>query len=476
MYNASAAFKNAMRAEVKEVDSYIKLADNTTITAAGDLVSTRVETENHLGQVAMRLLTLQLMGDHSNLKGQTVTLYVGVKVSGSFEYLDYGQFLVQDATQNKGTGMTEAKAYDKVLFLNQKYEASKFTYPASVYQVAATACQEAGIALGSTVWPNSTLIIPTDRYEGIENIQYRDVIEDIAAASGTIAMISNNTLIFKTPPEATETLTEANLMTYEVGDKYGPINAVVLARSPQEDNVALRNEESIEANGLTEWRADNIQLIDDQRETAIVELYNGLNGLTYYPFSAKTEGHGWYELGDTLNISVEGETKKVLISYISLFIDGSIEENVKGVSQQSSGTNYNRAGSISNRISRTEIIVDKQNAKIESVVEQVNGQEDKITSITQTSELIDITVSEINEGLQKQQTSFVVENDGSYIKQGREGYYSKFTDEGMQVYSNGEKIAEATASTFKAPSFTTTNWTMREEEDGKVLNFFRGEL
>ena len=36
----------------------------------------------------------------------------------------------------------------------------------------------------------------------------------------------------------------------------------------------------------------------------------------------------------------------------------------------------------------------------------------------------------------------------------------------------GQKIAEATADTFKAPSFTTDNWTIREEDNGTTLNFF----
>lgn len=113
--------------------------------------------------------------------------------------------------------------------------------------------------------------------------------------------------------------------------------------------------------------------------------------------------------------------------------------------------------------------------EIKLLAESSNDEHERIESlISQTAAEISLTVSELENGLLKQSTTFVVESDGAYIKQGREGYYSRFTDSGMEVYSNNQKIAEATADTFKAPSFTTDNWTIREEDNGTTLNFFRG--
>ena len=113
--------------------------------------------------------------------------------------------------------------------------------------------------------------------------------------------------------------------------------------------------------------------------------------------------------------------------------------------------------------------------EIKLLAESENDEHERIESlISQTASEISLTVSELENGLLKQSTTFVVESDGAYIKQGREGYYSRFTDSGMEVYSNNQKMAEATADTFKAPSFTTDNWTIREEDNGTTLNFFRG--
>lgn len=407
MYTVSTEFKNTMKSEVKEVDAYIQLSDLSKITSADNLVSIKVDNEGHLGQVAMRLLTIQLVGDYLSLKDQTIKLFVGVRTT-AFEYIDYGSFFVREAVQNKASGMTEVKAYDLLIYTNQKYDHTQFTYPMTIYQLAAKICQLCGIEIASTVWPNSTLTINTDRYEGIEGIQYRDILEDIAATSGTIVKLSNDKLVFKKPTSVTETLNENNLMSFAIGDKYGPINSIVIARSPQEDNVVLKNDESVALNGLTEWRVDNVQLIYDQRENALQGIYDNLYDLTYYPFEAKTEGHGWHEVGDSINTNIDGETKKVFITNVSLFIDGSIDENIKGVSQSSKGTNYNRASSVEKRITRTEIIVDKQKGEIESIIQQVEGYDVQISQLEQNSESIVSNVAKIyytkNEAQELEQT------------------------------------------------------------------------
>lgn len=130
----------------------------------------------------------------------------------------------------------------------------------------------------------------------------------------------------------------------------------------------------------------------------------------------------------------------------------------------------------SNKMIAVDIRVDKAMGIISSVVEQVDENMTNISSLEQTATDISLSVSEVNENLEKQQTTFQVKSDGAYIQQGSDGDYAKFTAKGMDIYSNSNKIAEATADTFKAPSFTTTNWTMREEDDGKVFNIFRGDL
>ena len=43
----------------------------------------------------------------------------------------------------------------------------------------------------------------------------------------------------------TETLTYDNLKKAKLEPKYGPVNSVVLARTPAEDNIVVKDDESI---------------------------------------------------------------------------------------------------------------------------------------------------------------------------------------------------------------------------------------
>lgn len=148
----------------------------------------------------------------------------------------------------------------------------------------------------------------------------------------------------------------------------------------------------------------------------------------------------------------------------------SVDFNVKTKQE-----NDTTVSSVQSKLRGIRTLITKTAEEIKLLAESENDEHERIESlISQTAAEIILTVSELENGLLKQSTTFVVESDGAYIKQGREGYYSRFTDSGMEVYSDNQRIAEATADTFKAPSFTTDNWTIREEDDGKTLNFFRG--
>lgn len=53
---------------------------------------------------------------------------------------------------------------------------------------------------------------------------------------------------------------------------------------------------------LCEVKLANNEILDDNREELIEPIRNTVNGFGFYPFTATTEGHGWYEVGDRLGI------------------------------------------------------------------------------------------------------------------------------------------------------------------------------
>ena len=195
---------------------------------------------------------------------------------------------------------------------------------------------------------------------------------------------------------STETLTYANLKKAKLEPKYGPVNSVVLARTPAEDNIAVTDEESIAENGKTEVKLANNEILDDDRETLAQPILDAVDGFYFYPFEITTEGHGWYEVGDRLTITDGIYSWEIIVSNISLSIGNGIKEVIKGVAPSETQTNYALAGGITKTIYNTEIKVDKQGQEIISVVSRQDQFENQtlenFSQVTQNINSITTTI------------------------------------------------------------------------------------
>lgn len=212
--------------------------------------------------------------------------------------------------------------------------------------------------------------ITRELWENINGITYRDILVQIAQATGTTCIIGNDDKVYLKPITKTgEDLTYANLKKLKFEPIYGEINSVVLSRTPVEDNIYMRDEESIATNGLTEFKIENNEIIDKNRDNAITPIYNMLHGITYYPFESTTEGLGWYEIGDSFRIKdIYNKYYNCVLFNFSITIDGSIKEVLKTKAETKSQTQYQYATTIEKRVTNTEITVNKQEQYIEGLV------------------------------------------------------------------------------------------------------------
>ena len=373
MIAVSNDFKNAMKQPVKELKAYIE-TDGEQITSNTDLIGFKISAEAGMCKTAMRKCEIKLLSDHS-LLDKEISLFSGVKLaSGEYEYANYGRFLIVESNIQKDTGVTTLVGYDQMIKTSIEYE-PQHSFPMTVYELAQEVCLVCGIELGTTDLVNGDWMIDIDLYQNINGTTYRDVIQQIAEATASTAIIGvDNKLYFKYIGEIEDTLEYSNLFSLKLEPKYGEINSVVLSRSPQEDNVALRNDDSIAEHGLTEFKIVNNEIVDKNREEAIAPIYNELIGTQYYPFEATTEGLGWFEIGDRIVlINDAGEEFETIIYNLSLDLKGSLKEKLYTKADTKAETNYARAGGISKRIKNTEIIVDKQNHLINNIVEETDA-------------------------------------------------------------------------------------------------------
>ena len=448
MISVSNDFKTAMKSPVKELQAYIN--GDVSIKSEDDLMSFKISCESGLCKTAMRKLEAKYTGEH-NLLGQWVNVGFGVKLAdGTFEFLDYGSFLVTEITTVKDTGITTIVGYDKMINAMKKYEVLDVEYPIGLYEYTQKLCEACNLELSNESFnTHNDWLITRELWENIEGITYRDIFQQIAQVTGTTCIISNDKVYFKELTDTNEELTYDNMFKLKLEPKYGEINSVILSRTPQEDNIYMRDEESIQLNGLTEYKIENNEIVDKDRENAMTPIYNALKGINYYPFEATTEGLGWYEIGDNLNIINDtGDVFNTSVFNISITIDGSIKETLKAVAETKTQTQYQYATTIVKRIKNTEIITNKQDQYIKQLVTDMYDEKGVINeNFTQVYQDINNIVNSVqNSGgsnLIKNSVMFAYDNNNKpndwNISHGAKNLADIKMEQGAYGFSDGVK-------------------------------------
>lgn len=475
MVYASPEFKEAMKQPVKELhpflgcDGFSIRYDCDTLTNEGGLTSLKVSCESGLCKTAMRKLEAQYIGDH-NLVGKWVTAGFGVKLaSGAFDYIHYGSFLVSEQTISMDTGITSIVAYDKMVNAMTAYQPLDVEYPIDLFSYTQALCHACGLELGNTSFPvNGSWVIDKELYANIDGITYRDIFVQIAQATASTCVVgSDNKVYFKALTATGEQLTYANMLKLKLEPLYGEINSVALTRTPVTgEDVRMMDEESVAANEMTEFCIDNNEIIDKAREMAISPIFNALKGIKYYPFETATEGLGWYEIGDCFDIVNDaGEVMPTALFNFSITLDGGIKETLKATAETKTQTQYQYATSLAKRVKNTEIIVNKQDGTIQSLVSDIYDEggvvNEKFTKITQDLESIVQSVQTSGgNNLIKNSVMFACDDNGKPLEWGM-----STGGGGVTMQSDPEALNNGGIS---GHSFTLRNQAVRQDVRVKI--------
>ena len=171
------------------------------------------------------------------------------------------------------------------------------------------------------------------------------------------------------------------------GEKYGPINSIVLSRSAGADNIYLQDEQSVADNGLCELKISDNQIMNfNDRSDYLPDILNKLNGLEYYINDFSSTGICYYEIADRYNVSIGENTYQCIIFNDEINITQGLEETIYTELPEQAETDYTKADKTDRKINQTYIIVDKQNQTIESVVSQTDTFNERITKTEQDVE------------------------------------------------------------------------------------------
>lgn len=452
MIAVSNDFKNAMKQPIKEIDAYIN--GSVTLKSADDLISFKISCDSGMCKSAMRKLEAKYLGEH-NLLGQWVHVGYGVKLAdGTFEYLDYGSFLVTEITTVKDTGVTTIVGYDKMVSSMREYTKLDVEYPIDLYNYSKKLCEACGLELANTSFTtHNDWEITQELWENINGITYRDILVQIAQATGTTCIISNDDKVyFKSLTETGEQLTYDNMKKLKLEPMYGEINSVILARTPQEDNIFMRDEDSIRNNGLTEYKIENNEIVDKDRDNAMTPIYEALRGISYYPFETTTEGLGWYEIADSITIVNDtGDLFKTSLFNYTITVDGAIKEILKTVADTKTQTQYQYATTIAKRVKNTEIVVDKQGQKISELVTDMY-EEDGI--INENFTRVDQDIRNIINSVQNSGGNNIIKNSVMFA------YDSDNNPKDWTVEGNGTLIIDSNVESLGAGGLSGHSFTL----------------
>lgn len=162
----------------------------------------------------------------------------------------------------------------------------------------------------------------------------------------------------------------------DFGEKYGPINSIVLSRSAGADNINLRNEASILVNGLCELKiADNQIMNDNNRDECLQGIFDRLNGLEYYINDYASTGIMYYDLCDRYRAKIGNNTYECVMFNDEAIIEQGLQENIHTDMPVVSETEYQYTDTTDKRINQAYIIVNKQNATITSLASRTKTLE-----------------------------------------------------------------------------------------------------
>ena len=145
--------------------------------------------------------------------GSVVNPQFGLLVNEEYEYLNYGNYIINSKEFNMDTETWSYVCYDKMLFSMIKYRGlSNVQYPITIKQFINNLCNKVGLEFEDNEFVNQNQLIYEDLYKN-RDVTYRDIFDEISKIVAGNLLINDddklevkyvNNLISKLPSEYTE--------------------------------------------------------------------------------------------------------------------------------------------------------------------------------------------------------------------------------------------------------------------------------
>ncbi len=404
----------------------------------------------------------------------------GVKAPGdySYSYKEFGTYIVNSQKYDDDTQTLNLECYDLMLqsmipydlvldrgdaptqyngeqpTQDEDYGEAPIAPWITVMDLLDAICVRLNWTPGYTDFTNSWVEIDRDIFDS--SYTFRDVLDQIAQVAAGVIAFKDDKLCVLYPTSTGETIDASNLRSLTIGEKYGPVNSVVLARTPQEDNIYAFDEESVTENGLTEIKIENNQIMDSHREDFIDAILERVNGLEFWMYDLQSFGIGYLDLCDLFTLqTLDGTEHLSLMLNDDMQITQSLAENSVLEAPEATETDYKAASKTDKLLNKTILKVDKQAGEITAIVSRTEALEgvagglgesiSRMSEVMMDSEKVAIKISEAIEGINsvKTETGYTFDKDGLHIHKSGEEMENKLDNTGMYVNRGEDNILTA---------------------------------
>ena len=394
------AFKENISLFGRELDSIITyVSGGTTITL--DNENLNLVTPHYEGGILKSVMKqLDIDCDREIPIGTQVNYRFGVKVGESegnavYDYISYGNYIVYSVEKQEDTNSWLMVCYDKMLYAMKDYERMNMTYPITIRDYISTICTRLGLVFknANSTFANYNKEIPYEMYISSDGdslgYTFRDVLDELAQVTASTICINedDDQLEIRYINDTQDTIDEEYLKDINVnfGEKYGPVNSLILSRSADSDfTTPLDDDESINENGLCQIKISNNQILNwEDRETYMQDIFDVLDGLEFYLNDFSSTGIAYYNLCDRYNIEIGENTYSCVMLNDEVNITQGLEESVHTDIPEENVDDYKNKDKTERRIDQAYLMVDKQNGTIEGLIRDQDETNERLSQTIQ---------------------------------------------------------------------------------------------
>ncbi len=467
MKTITSNYKNEVKLFGRQIDCKITYGsgNNAVELGAEELNSTSLHYEGAILKSVMKQLDID---SNVDIPLETeINAQFGVKVGNTYEYIDLGNFVVYKSEKQEDMRSYKITCYDKMLYAMKNYENVSYTFPMTIRDYIGEICTTMGLTFANSLdtFANYDKQLTEDMYLDANGqslgYTFRDVLDQLAEVTASIICINeDDELEIRYINDTNDTINEEYLKDVNVkfGEKFGPVNSIVLSRAGEGDNVYLQDDNSVALNGLCELKiVDNQIMSKNDRSDYLQDILDTLDGFEYCINDFSSTGITYYELGDRYSVSVDNNTYSCVMFNDEINITQGLEELIHTDIPEQTETDYTKADKTDRRINQAYIMVDKQNQTITSFVSQASAtqelnDENILTltetvnslqqTLTSTQATIEVMQQDIINGQETLHNSLVtIDINGINVSTNSSAISTLMTNEKFVIMSGGTTLA-----------------------------------